>query len=190
MTDLLLQAEPALADLAEQFEQWRRTRATAQERIPPRLWDQAGVLTRMLPCSQVAKRLRLSPTDLKKQCLARQGSLVAEAASPHPGFIEVTPAGFETPAAPQAAVIEVERPDGIRLRLQYPDAPPLATVLRTFLEVAPCCSYPRRVGFLSRWPRSISVKELMGWRRYAGAASARIRWMEQFTSSVIARARP
>ena len=140
MTDRLLQAEPALADLAEQFEQWRRTRATAQERIPPALWDRAVVLMTMLPRSQVAKRLRLSPTDLKKQCLARQGSLVAEAASPHPGFIEVTPAGFETPAAPQAAVIEVKRPDGARLRLHYQDVPPLATILRAFLEVAPCCS--------------------------------------------------
>ena len=63
-----------------------------------------------------------------------------EAASPHPGFVEVMPARFEALAAPQAAVIEVERPDGVRLRLQYQDAPPLATVLRAFLEVAPCCS--------------------------------------------------
>ena len=140
MTDLVLQAEPALADLAEQFEQWRRTRATVQERIPPRLWDQAVVLTRMLPCSQVAKRLRLSPTDLKKHCLTQQGSLVTEAAVLHPGFVEVTPTGFETPMAPQAAVIEVERPDGVRLRIQYSEAPPLAVVLRTFLEGAPCCN--------------------------------------------------
>ena len=139
-TEPFLAAEPALADLAAQFEQWRRTRATTHERIPLVLWDQAVVLTRMLPCSQVAKRLHLSPTDLKKQCLARQGALVAEAASPHPGFIEVTPAGFETPAAPQAAVIEVERPDGARLRLHYQDAPPLATVLQAFLEMTPCCN--------------------------------------------------
>ena len=139
-TEPFLQAEPALAEVAAQFEQWRRTRATAHERIPPALWEQAVVLTTMLPRSQVAKRLRLSPTDLKKQCLVRQQSLVAEATSPHPGFVEVTPAGFEPPAAPQAAVIEVERPDGVRLRLQYQDAPPRATLLRTFLEVAPCCS--------------------------------------------------
>ena len=35
MATELLQAEFALAELAEQFEHWRRTRATAQERIPP-----------------------------------------------------------------------------------------------------------------------------------------------------------
>ena len=70
-TKPILQAELALADLAEHFEHWRRSRATVQERIPQPLWDQAVVLTTVLPGSQVAKRLRLSPTDLKKQCLAR-----------------------------------------------------------------------------------------------------------------------
>jgi len=136
-TKPILQAEPALADLAEQFDQWRRSRATAQERIPQPLWDQAVVLTTVLPCSQVAKRLRLSPTDLKKQCLARQGSLGVEATSPHPGFIEVTTPAFGTAAAPSATLIEVERPDGARLRLHYRTAPPpLATVLQAFLESA------------------------------------------------------
>jgi hypothetical protein len=94
VTDPLLQAEPALADLAEPFEPWRRTRASAPERIPQPLWEQAVVLTRMLPCSQVAKRLRLSPTDLNKQGLTRQGTLVTEALSPHPGVIEVTAHGL------------------------------------------------------------------------------------------------
>ena len=136
MTEPLLQAEPALADLAEQFEQWRRTRATAQERIPQPLWDQAVVLTTVLPCSQVAKRLRLSPTDLKKQCLARQGSRVTETSPPHPGFIEVMAHGVGA-AASTPTLIEVERPDGARLRLHYRTAPPpLATVLRAFLEAA------------------------------------------------------
>ena len=140
MTEPSLQAEPALADLAEQFEQWRRTRATAQERIPPALWDQAVVLTTMLPRSQIAKRLRLSPTDLKKQCLARQESRVIEAVSPHPDFIEVTAHGLGAVAAPSPTLIEVERPDGARLRLQYQNAPSLATVLRAFLEEVPCCN--------------------------------------------------
>jgi hypothetical protein len=49
-TEPSLQAEPALAGLAEQFAQWRRNRATAQERIPPVLWDQAVALT---PCVRI-----------------------------------------------------------------------------------------------------------------------------------------
>jgi hypothetical protein len=132
----LLQTESALAELAEQFEHWRRSRATTQERIPPALWDQAVVLTSVLPRSQVAKRLRLSPTDLKKQCLARPTAISAAAVAPDPGFVEVTVPGFE-PAAPPATVIEVARPEGARLRLQYRDsAPSLAAVLGAFLGAA------------------------------------------------------
>jgi hypothetical protein len=56
--------------VAEQFERWRRTRATVQERIPSSLWDQAVALATVLPGSQMAKRLRLRLTDLKKQRLA------------------------------------------------------------------------------------------------------------------------
>src|SRR5512143_2801643 len=110
-TEPFLPAEPALADLAEQFEQWRRTRATAPERIPPALWDQAVVLTTRLPRSQVAKRLRLSPTDLKKQCLARQEARVIEANSTHPGCIVVTARGQGAETLPPT-LIEVQRPDG------------------------------------------------------------------------------
>lgn len=94
----------------------------------------------MLPCSQVAKRLRLSPTDLKKPCLARQESGVIEAVSPHPDFIEVTAHGLGAVTAPSPTLIEVERPDGARLRLQSQNAPPLATVLRAFLEQVSCCN--------------------------------------------------
>ena len=41
----LQQAEAALADLAEQFERWRRSRTARQERIPPGLWDRAVALS-------------------------------------------------------------------------------------------------------------------------------------------------
>ena len=139
-TEPFLQAEPALADLAQQLEPWRQTPLAAPDRIPAHFWEQAVVLATLLPSSHVAERLHLSPTELHKRCLARQETLLAEAVSPHPGFVEVRPDGLETLAVPQAAVIEVERPDGARLRLQYQEAPPLATVLRTFLEVGPCCS--------------------------------------------------
>jgi hypothetical protein len=110
-TEPFLPAEPALADLAEQVAPWRRTRAMAQERIPPSLWDQAVVLTTMRPWSQVTQCLRLSPTAVKKQCLARPGCRVAEATAPPSGFIEVTVAAA---AAPSPTLIEGERPDEAR----------------------------------------------------------------------------
>ena len=69
-TELSLQAETALAELAEQFEEWRRSRTTGQERIPPRLWDQAVALSTVLPCARVARCLRVRSTDLRKRARA------------------------------------------------------------------------------------------------------------------------
>lgn len=132
----LQQAEAALADLAEQFEEWRRGRATGQERIPPRLWDQAVALSVVLPRAQVARRLRLRSTDLRRRALVGPTSGATEATAPSPDFVEV-PVPWPGLAAPGAALIEVERPDGARLRLHYRTAPPpLATLLRAFLVPA------------------------------------------------------
>ena len=133
--ELSLQAEAALADLAAQFERWRQTRATAQERIPPILWERAVALAAVLPCAQVARRLRLRSTDLRKRSLAAPAAVATEVAVPIPDFVEVPVPG---PATPGITLIEVERPDGARLRVQYRDAPPLAAVLRAFLEPARC----------------------------------------------------
>jgi len=137
-TEPFLQAEPVLADLAKQLEQWRRIHPATRDPLPSHFWEQAVRLATWLPSSQVAEQLDLNLAELQERCLARQEALLAEAASPHPGFVEVTPEGVDPPAMPHPVVIEVERPDGVRLRLQYRDAPPLASVLRAFLEVAPC----------------------------------------------------
>ena len=54
--------------------------------------------------------------------------------------IEAMKKNFRTLETPGATLIEVERPDGARLRVQYRDAPPLAAVLGAFLEPARCCN--------------------------------------------------
>ena len=48
--------------------------------------------------------------------------------------IEVTELALGGRSASRAFLIEVERPDGTRLRLHYPDTPPVAMVLRALLE--------------------------------------------------------
>lgn len=138
-TESLLQAEPALAELADQFAQWRQTRR-AHEPIPPRLWRQAVDLTALLPYAQVAKRLRLRPTDLKKRCLAQPEMDPVDAAPPSPAFMEVTGLALGMGLAASATLIEVERPDGARLRVHSATALPLAAVLRAFLESPGCCN--------------------------------------------------
>ena len=65
-------AEEALTDLARRFDHWRQSRTHGRARIPEDLWDQAVALSTALSNARVAKRLRLSPTDLRKQRVARQ----------------------------------------------------------------------------------------------------------------------
>ena len=133
------QAETTLAELAGQFEDWRRSRTTGQERIPPRLWDQAVALSTVLPGARVARRLRVRSTDLRKRALVKPAPGTTEGTGPPPAFVEV-PVPWPGPATPGITLIEVERPDGARLRVQYRDAPPLAAVLGAFLEPARYCN--------------------------------------------------
>jgi hypothetical protein len=128
-----LHTDHQLDQLAAQFEHWRQTRAHSSERIPQHLWDQAAALARVLPHTRVAQHLRLSSSDLKKQMAAQCES---QAVTPPtlPGFVEVPPVP-DWPPAPTATQIELERPDGARLRIVTCESTlPLAALARTFLE--------------------------------------------------------
>jgi hypothetical protein len=128
-------AEETLTELAGRFEHWRQSRTHGRARIPEDLWDQAVALSRVLPNARVAKRLRLSPTDLRKQCVARQGpSATVEAQTP-PAFIDITPSMPWPTASPTETQVEFERPDGARMCIRArASATPLVTLVRAFLE--------------------------------------------------------
>ena len=128
-----LHTDHQLDQLAGQFEHWRRTRSHPAERIPQRLWKQAAALARVLPYSRVAQHVRVSPSDLKKHMATPHASKPATS----PRFVEVPPTPAWPPAT-QAMEIELERPDGARLRLRCPESTSsLAAVMRAFLEGAP-----------------------------------------------------
>jgi hypothetical protein len=132
-THTSLHADHQLDQLAGQFEHWRQTRSHPSERIPQHLWDQAAALAQMLPRSRVAQHLRISPSDLNKHMAARS---VAVPATPRtaPSFVEVPPVSACSPAT---TIIEIElnRPDGARLRLHCSEsAVPVADLVRAFLE--------------------------------------------------------
>jgi hypothetical protein len=130
-----LHADHQLDQLAGQFDHWRRTRAHPGERIPPHLWTQAAALAQVVPYSRVAQHLRVSPSDLKKHMAVPPKALSAAFPVPAP-FVEVPPAPIWPPAA-QILEIELERPDGARLRLRCPEAiAPVTAVLRAFVEGA------------------------------------------------------
>ena len=137
--DTSLHTDHQLDQLAGQFEHWRQTRSHPGERIPQVLWEQAAALARVLPYSRVAQHVRVSPSDLKKSMALLPDARSAASATP-PSFVEVPPAPAWPPATP-ALEIELERPDGARLRLRCPESTaPVAGLVRAFLEGACCCS--------------------------------------------------
>lgn len=132
-TNTSLHADHQLDQLASQFEHWRQTRAHPGERIPHHLWAQAAVLAQVLPYSRVAQHVRVSPSDLKKHMATLPDSRPPTPAVPPP-FVEV-PAAPAWPPATAVMEIEMERPDGVRLRLRCPESTaPVAAVVQAFLE--------------------------------------------------------
>jgi hypothetical protein len=129
----VLSNDPQLNQLAGQFEHWRQHRSHPSERIPQALWDQAAALAAMIPYSRVAKHLRLSPSDLKKQTVT-QPDLTRRTPAPALSFIEVPPVSEHPMEGPETEV-ELERADGARLRLRSGNTTlSLAALVRAFLE--------------------------------------------------------
>jgi hypothetical protein len=127
-----LHTDHQLDQLAGEFEHWRQTRSHPAERIPQRLWKQAAALARVLPYSRVAQHVRVSPSDLKKHMATPHDAKPATS----PRFVEVppTPAGSSTA---QAMDIELERPDGARLRLRCSaSTSSVVALVQVFLEGA------------------------------------------------------
>ena len=105
-----------LDEVTEHFAQWRRNKKKG-ERIPQPLWNEAIELVETHGVSQVTRALRLSATDLNKHrgiagTRQRRQAPVAEAA-----FVEVEHAPIPVSSA-DALWMELERPDGMRLRIR------------------------------------------------------------------------
>jgi hypothetical protein len=111
-----------LEEVAEHFKQWRSVKKKG-ERIPEPLWNEALGLVGTCGVSQVARTLRLSGRDLNK----RRGLLgtgrrrrVPDGAT---AFVELdrTLVGQALGRDANAPWMELERPDGLRLRIQGAD---------------------------------------------------------------------
>src|SRR5919109_4744671 len=108
-------AEETLTDLAGRFEHWRQSRTHGRARIPEDLWDQAVALSMVLPNARVARRLRLSPTDLRKQRVARQGPSAIAGAETPPAFVDIPPSMPWSTTPPTEIEVEFARADGARM---------------------------------------------------------------------------
>ena len=179
-----LHTDHQLDQLAGQFEHWRRTRSHPAERIPKRLWKQAAALARVLPYSRVAQHVRVSPSDLKKHMAMPHDAKPATS----PRFVEgpLPPAGSATT---QVMDIELERPDGARLRLKCSESTASVTALvRAFVEGAQGFNSLRKA--VSLWPPSPSTfeKVSMASPPCADNVWATTRWRAPSTSFVTVRA--
>ena len=124
------QAEEALLHLTHHFTQWRQSRRTPRGRIPAELWARAVALTATFSISRIAQQLGLTPHALKRRREALSGLPTSPPSFHAPQFVEVAPA-WRTPATE----VEIQRPDGTRLRITYSDAAPaLVPLLQTFLD--------------------------------------------------------
>jgi transposase-like protein len=124
------QAEEALLHLTHHFAQWRQSRRTSRGRIPPELWARAVALTATFSVTRVAKQLGLTPQALKRRREALNGVPTPPSLPQVPHFVEGAPA-WRTPATE----VEIQRPDGARLRISYTEASPaLVPLVQTFLD--------------------------------------------------------
>lgn len=128
------QAEHQLTHVADRFAHWRQTCTTPAEPIPQYLWEQAIILTTMFSIARVATRLGVSGSALKQRCAAHHAALAAPVSAATPGFVEVL-AAPAWPLPTSSIEIELQRPDGARLRIAAHEAQlPLTALVRTFLE--------------------------------------------------------
>jgi transposase-like protein len=124
------QAEEALTYLTQHFAQWRQSRRTPRGRIPHGLWAQAVALTTTVSVTRVAHQLGLTPHALKRRRERLQGTPAPTSLPQAPQFVEVTPV-WGSPSTE----VEIQRPDGARLRITYSATTPvLVPLLQTFLE--------------------------------------------------------
>jgi hypothetical protein len=128
-----------LETAAEHFEQWRRNKKKG-ERIPEKLWSEAIDLVGRYGVSQVTRTLRLSGTDLNKRrgivgTGQRRRQNTKGSQNTTAAFVEIEPAVVEQARDVEAGApwMELERPDGLRLRIRPTDGADMLALMDRFL---------------------------------------------------------
>jgi len=130
-----------LEDVAAHVAAWRRQKKARTERIPERLWSGAVGLVGAYPVARVARRLRLVSRVLKERHDAAAEGGQGRSVGGVTEFVEVTPTLAEWVSRPAGPLrVELERPDGLRLRLESRRGEDLWRVVERFMEGGACCS--------------------------------------------------
>ncbi len=103
---------PALEEIREQFETWRKTREKRTV-IPDVLWKAAVSLSPRYSLCQISKVLRLNYNDLKYRIQTSQ-SILQSSPVIDPAFIEL---GLKAPMLPAECIVEMEDQNGGKMSM-------------------------------------------------------------------------
>ena len=128
------EATLTLEAVAKHFAHWRRKK-TNGERIPEELWNQALTLLETYGISQVSRTLRLSYTELDKRRKVIEAGRSRQGSGDDTAFVEIDRALIEQAPGPDATAVwmELERPDGLRLRIRPSHRGDMLTLLERFM---------------------------------------------------------
>ena len=132
----LIETALTLEEVAEHFEQWRRNKKRGQ-RIPEQLWDEAVSLVNTYGVSQITRVLRLSGTDFNKRRGIVGSGKRRRGSGARATFVEINQAEVDQVLRPEAtgAWMELERPDGLRLRIRPSGGEHMLALLDRFMGV-------------------------------------------------------
>ncbi len=124
-----------LEEVAAHFAQWRKHKKNG-ERIPEQLWSEAIALVGTYGISQVTRTLRLSGTDLNKRRGVIGGGKRRGGSGAKTAFVEVAPVLPDQAPGPEvsAAWMELERADGLRLRIRPSGDADMLALIDRFME--------------------------------------------------------
>jgi hypothetical protein len=123
-----------LQEVAEHFEQWRRGKQKG-ERIPEQLWQEAVSLVDTYGVSRVSQTLRLGGRDLNKRRGVTTAGQHSQGASGKTTFVEIKAVAAEQAPGPKGSALwmELERPHGLRLRIQPTHGVDMLALVERFL---------------------------------------------------------
>ena len=125
-----------LEEVAEHFAQWRSHKKKG-ERISERLWSEAIGLLGAYSVSQVTRSLRLSGADLNKHRGMMDSGKARKSADREMAFVEIDRTLVEQTLMPNAqpGVMELQRPDGWRLRVEPANRADMLALVERFMGV-------------------------------------------------------
>ncbi len=129
-----IESSLTLPEVAEHFQQWRSMKQPG-ERIPDHLWREAISLVGAYGVTQITRTLHLSSTDFNKRRRLIEADQGQQDAAGATAFVEINPKLVDRTLEQAAAAgwLELERPDGLRLRIQPTQGADLLALVERFI---------------------------------------------------------